>query len=63
MVFLIIIPIKWLFHWEYNLFSTHVGVFQEFHGVVFAGIVFSLMFFLCLDCLIDFVKNAFMACE
>ena len=24
MVLLIIIPIKWLFHWEYTLFSTHI---------------------------------------
>ena len=32
MVLLIIIPIKWLFHWE-PYFQTNPYVFMDFHGV------------------------------
>ena len=33
MVFMIIIPIKWLFHWEYTLFSDKpISVIPYIHG-------------------------------
>ena len=32
---MIIIPIKWLFHWEYTLFSDNPILFQEVIDLVY----------------------------